>query len=128
MTGIVDVHGILNYRYFRSAPSLMAAGEAISLDWTSWLKPGMASAGLCDAAAQELLIEWVEQMQAARRAAQGPRPVRRPGPREPAGSAAGATRAMRAISQRCAHSKDQRETLSRPKNGSRASRTDHGRW
>ncbi|MFC5749921.1 hypothetical protein [Actinomadura rugatobispora] len=107
MTVIIGVHGILNYRYYRSTRDLTAAGEAISLDWTSWLRAGLTSAGLredampsgvqvayyahhlhrgaaqgpedpglLDDLEQDLLIEWVEQMQPARRAAQGPRLAR----------------------------------------------------
>jgi hypothetical protein len=99
---IVGVHGIWNHPYISKAGTAAAAIEAISQEWTGWLRTGLAADGhdgadttvrvgyyahhlhrgtaqgsddvtLLEEDAQDLLISWVELLQPVPQVAQGPR-------------------------------------------------------
>lgn len=105
MTAIVGIHGIGNHRYLAETGSIESAAEAVSARWTSALAQGLAGPGhpalppsgvlvayyshllyrgtpqggddvaFLDPEAQELLIDWVDEL-AASGVAQGPRTAR----------------------------------------------------
>jgi hypothetical protein len=101
MTRIVGVHGIGNYRYHRATGSAAGATDAISRDWTNWLRAGLPTQAqvdlrvgyyahllhrgtppraddpaLLEPAAQDMLITCVEQLESGPRIPQGPRTAR----------------------------------------------------
>lgn len=91
---LVGVHGIHNYKYFRSTGSAEAAALAISGDWTSWLAGAPVTVGyyahhlrrgtpqgaddvdLLDDLAAGLLIDWVAELRPTPQTAQGDRTPR----------------------------------------------------
>jgi hypothetical protein len=105
MTAIIGIHGIGNYHYLAEAGSVDSAAEAVSVRWTSALEQGLAAYGhpalpspgvlvayyshllrrgtpqggddvaFLDPDAQELLVDWVDEL-AASGVAQGPRTAR----------------------------------------------------